>query len=164
VSGIAPPRAPADALPAFAHVSEKIDTRQDLKWCGVIFNPPPHDIARMSAGASGTSVPWRQKKHHPLQLSAGGLRCWLSRGNTRFALDRFEILNEPSGTYSIFDTELSAMVAGRTFIGRYRYQAPLALLAAMEADGKPWAPPSLSSLSNCQTNNTYPTHQNGLQT
>lgn len=78
-------------------------------------------------------------------------------------MDRFEILNEPSGTYSIFDTELPAMLGGRTFIGGYRYQVPLVLLAAMEAGGKPWVPPSLSSLSNCQTNNTDPTHQNGLQ-
>ena len=76
-------------------------------------------------------------------------------------MDRFEILNAPSGTYSIFDTELQATVGGRTFIGLYRHEVPLVLLAAMEADGKPL--PALSSLSNCQTNNTDPTHQNGLQ-
>ncbi len=74
-------------------------------------------------------------------------------------MDRFEILNEPSSKYSILDTELPAMVGGRTFIGLYRHQVPRVLLAAMEANGKPWALPSLSSLSNCQTNNTDPTHQ-----
>ena len=78
-------------------------------------------------------------------------------------MDRFEILNEPPGTYSIFDTELPAMAGGRTFIGLYRHEVPLAQLAAMEADGKPRALPPLSSLSNCQTNNTDPTHQNDLQ-
>ena len=74
-------------------------------------------------------------------------------------MDRFEILTEPSGAYSIFDTELPAMAGGRTFIGLYRQEVPLVLLSAMEADGKPWALPPVSSPSNCQTNNTDPTHQ-----
>ncbi|UVK51383.1 hypothetical protein DBIPINDM_004647 [Mesorhizobium sp. AR02] len=78
-------------------------------------------------------------------------------------MDRFEILNGPTGTYSIFDTELPAMVGGRTFIGLYRHEVPLALLAVMEADGKLRALPSLSSLSNSQTNNRDETYQNGLQ-
>ncbi|TPM30887.1 hypothetical protein [Mesorhizobium sp. B2-3-4] len=49
-------------------------------------------------------------------------------------MDRFEILNEPTGTYSIFDrfTELPVTVGGRTLIGLYRHEVPLALLAAME--------------------------------
>ncbi|WP_256752214.1 hypothetical protein [Mesorhizobium sp. Mes31] len=42
MSGIAPPRALADALPAFAHVLEKIDMRQDLKWCAVILLAMPN--------------------------------------------------------------------------------------------------------------------------
>ncbi|MER9303166.1 hypothetical protein NKJ06_26935 [Mesorhizobium sp. M0293] len=41
MSGIAPPRAPADAIPALPHVSEKIDTRQDLKWCVMILAMQP---------------------------------------------------------------------------------------------------------------------------
>ncbi|WP_027062676.1 hypothetical protein [Mesorhizobium loti] len=77
-------------------------------------------------------------------------------------MDRFEILNEPPGMYSIFDTELPAMAGGGPLIGLHRHEVPLARFAAMEADGKPWVLPSLSSLSNCQTNNTDPTNQNGL--
>ena len=84
-------------------------------------------------------------------------------GEMRFALDRSETLNEPTGTYSIFDTstELPATVQD---IGLSRHEVPLTQLLVMEAGGKLWAPPLLSSLSNCQTNNTDPTHQNGLQT
>ncbi|QKD02506.1 hypothetical protein EB235_14175 [Mesorhizobium loti R88b] len=78
-------------------------------------------------------------------------------------MDRFEILNEPPGIYSIFDTEMPAMAGGGTLIGLYRHEVPLARFAATEAGGKPSALPPLSSLSNCQTNNTDPTHQNGLQ-
>lgn len=80
-------------------------------------------------------------------------------------MDHFEILNEPTGTYSIFDrsTELPATVGGRTLIGLSRHEVPLALLAAMEADGNLWALPSLSSLSNGLTNNGDQTPQNGLQ-
>ncbi|QKC82538.1 hypothetical protein [Mesorhizobium sp. NZP2077] len=78
-------------------------------------------------------------------------------------MDHFQILNEPPGTCFIFETELPAMVEGRTLIGLYRQEVPLPLCLATEVGGKPWAPPPLSSLSNCQTNNTDPTHQNGLQ-
>lgn len=58
------------------------------------------------------------------------------RGRLRFALDRFEILNEPTGTYSIFDryTELPVTVQGRILIGLCRHEVPLALLRAMEDD------------------------------
>ncbi|MBZ9799377.1 hypothetical protein [Mesorhizobium sp. ES1-4] len=51
-------------------------------------------------------------------------------------MDRFEILNEPTGTYSIFDrdTDLPVMVEGRAFIGLRRHEVPLALLAAIEPD------------------------------
>ncbi|MBZ9996146.1 hypothetical protein [Mesorhizobium sp. BH1-1-4] len=62
-------------------------------------------------------------------------------------MDRFEILHEPTGTYSIFErsTELPVTVEGRTFIGLYRHEVPLALLAAMEPDDS--GVPSLSPLS-----------------
>lgn len=75
----------------------------------------------------------------------------------RLQLDRFEILNEPTGTYSIFDksTELPATADGTTCIGLQRHEVPLALLAIMTGfSGNGWLPPSLSSLGNCQTNNT----------
>ncbi|TIT64836.1 MAG: hypothetical protein E5W90_20835 [Mesorhizobium sp.] len=64
---------------------------------------------------------------------------------------RFEILNEPTGTYSIFDrsTELPVTVGGRAFIGLYRHEVPLALLAAMEPDDS--GMPSLSPLSGCRS-------------
>ncbi|RWF51247.1 MAG: hypothetical protein EOS46_00925 [Mesorhizobium sp.] len=64
---------------------------------------------------------------------------------------RFEILNEPTGTYSIFDrsTELPVTVGGRPFIGLYRHEVPLALLAAMEPDDS--GMPSLSLLSDCRS-------------
>jgi len=48
---------------------------------------------------------------------------------------------------------LLATVGGRALIGLSRHEVPLALLAAMEADGNLWALPSLSSLSNGLTNN-----------
>jgi hypothetical protein len=38
VSGISPPRALAIASSAFPHVSEKFNTRQDLKWSAVLFD------------------------------------------------------------------------------------------------------------------------------
>lgn len=70
-------------------------------------------------------------------------------------MDRFEILNEPTGTYSIFDksTELPATADGATCTGLQRHEVPLALLAVMTSAGNGWLPPSLSSLGNCQTNN-----------
>lgn len=70
-------------------------------------------------------------------------------GEERFALDCFEILNEPTGTNSIFDisTELPAAVESRAFIGLHRHEVPLALAAIMEtvvpADGP--LPPSLAA-------------------
>ncbi|WP_149903287.1 hypothetical protein [Mesorhizobium sp. SARCC-RB16n] len=66
-------------------------------------------------------------------------------------MDRFEILYEPTGTYSIFDryTELPVTVEGRTLIGLHRHEVPLALLAAaMEPDS---GMPSLPLLSGCQS-------------
>ncbi|RWB59619.1 hypothetical protein [Mesorhizobium sp.] len=45
MSGIAPPRALAYALPAFPHALEKFDMRQELKWCAVHF-----DVLRYSEG------------------------------------------------------------------------------------------------------------------
>jgi hypothetical protein len=66
-------------------------------------------------------------------------------------LDRFEILKEPTGTYSIFDTstELPVMIEDRTFIGLYRHEVPLALLAAIETIQIINGPllPSLSALN-----------------
>ncbi|BCG71781.1 hypothetical protein MesoLj113a_29390 [Mesorhizobium sp. 113-1-2] len=80
-------------------------------------------------------------------------------------MNRFEISNEPTGTYSIFDTstELPVAAQDKTLIGLSRHEVPLALLAVMEAVGKPWAPPLLSSLSNCRTNNGDQTYPDGLQ-
>lgn len=47
---------------------------------------------------------------------------------------RFEILEEPTGTFSIFDTitELPVMVEGDACIGLYRHKVPPALPAAIE--------------------------------
>ncbi len=83
----------------------------------------------------------------------------------RFALHSFEILLEPTGTYSIFDTstELPTIVQDKILIGLSRHEVPLALIAVMEAHGELWALPSLSSLSNCQTNNRDRTCQDDLQ-
>lgn len=49
-------------------------------------------------------------------------------------MHRFEILKEPTGTYSIFDasTELPVTIEDKTFIGLCRHEVPLALLAAIE--------------------------------
>lgn len=73
------------------------------------------------------------------------------RGRLRFALNRFEILNEPTGTYSIFDryTELPVTVQGRILIGLCRHEVPLALLRAMEDDDS--GMPSLSPLGGCRS-------------
>ncbi|KRB23260.1 MULTISPECIES: hypothetical protein [Mesorhizobium] len=83
-------------------------------------------------------------------------------------MDRFEILNEPTGTYSIFDrfTELPATVGGRTFIGLYRHEVPLALLAAMDAfrPGAGSMPPSLTMLGCWRQRNGLKDRQlDGLQ-
>ncbi|QPC91723.1 hypothetical protein [Mesorhizobium sp. INR15] len=50
-------------------------------------------------------------------------------------MDRFEILEEPTGKFSIFDTltGLPVTVEGQTFIGMYRHQVPLALLTVNDA-------------------------------
>jgi hypothetical protein len=83
-------------------------------------------------------------------------------------LDRFEILNEPTGTYSMFDksTELPATVGSRTFIGLYRHEVQLALLAIMETV-RPEAgslPPSLTVLGGWRQQNDLNDHQqDGLQ-
>ncbi|UVK46498.1 hypothetical protein BPNPMPFG_002156 [Mesorhizobium sp. AR07] len=63
-------------------------------------------------------------------------------------MDRFEILKEPTGTYSIFDTstELPVTTEGKTLIGLYRHEVPLALLAALGAV-QPGNGPVLPSLS-----------------
>ncbi|MGX7873998.1 hypothetical protein ACVDG5_015675 [Mesorhizobium sp. ORM6] len=70
-------------------------------------------------------------------------------------MDRFEILNEPTGTYSIFDrsTELPVTEEGRIFIGLNRHEVPLALLAAIETvrSGDEPVLPSLSVLGGCRT-------------
>ena len=52
----------------------------------------------------------------------------------RFRVGRFEIVEEPTGTFSIFDTvtELPATAKGGVCIGLYRHEVPLALLAAVE--------------------------------
>ncbi|MER8410297.1 MULTISPECIES: hypothetical protein [unclassified Mesorhizobium] len=49
-------------------------------------------------------------------------------------MGRFEIVEEPTGTFSTFDTitELPAAVEGGACIGLYRHKVPLALLAAVE--------------------------------
>ncbi|WP_027160892.1 hypothetical protein [Mesorhizobium sp. WSM1293] len=49
-------------------------------------------------------------------------------------MGRFEIVEEPTGTFSIFDTvtELPATAKGGVCIGLYRHEVPLALLAAVE--------------------------------
>jgi hypothetical protein len=83
-------------------------------------------------------------------------------------LDRFEILNEPTGTYSIFDrfTELPATVGGKTFIGLYRHEVPLALLAVMDAfrPGARSLLPSLAVLGGWRQQNDLKDHQpDGLQ-
>jgi len=83
-------------------------------------------------------------------------------------LDRFEILNEPTGTYSIFDrfTELPATAGGKTFIGLYRHEVPLALLAVMEAfrPGAGSLLPSLAVLGGWRQQNDLKDHQSdGLQ-
>lgn len=66
-------------------------------------------------------------------------------------MERFEILEEPTGTFSIFDTftELPATVEGGACIGLYRHEVPLALLAAIEAvqHGNFSLLPSLSALN-----------------
>jgi len=63
-------------------------------------------------------------------------------------LHRFEILKEPTGTYSIFDTstELPVTIEGRTFIGLCRHEVPLVLLAAIKTV-HPGNGPLLPSLS-----------------
>jgi len=70
-------------------------------------------------------------------------------------LDDFEILNEPTGTFSIFDrsTELPVTVDGKTFTGLKRHEVPLALLAAIATVrlGDELVLPSLSVLSGCRT-------------
>jgi hypothetical protein len=131
MSGIAPPRAPADAMPAFPHVLEKIDTRQDLKWCAAIFDCAalrhdwPADM-RYNQGA--------KKMPRGNLLGASALVATFVQGEI-CGMERFEILEEPTGTFSIFDTftELPATVEGGACIGLYRHEVPLALLAAIEA-------------------------------
>jgi hypothetical protein len=70
-------------------------------------------------------------------------------------MERFEILEEPIGTFSIFDTftELPATVEGGVCIGLYRHEVPLALLAAIEAvqPGNFSLLPSLSALNDWRT-------------
>jgi hypothetical protein len=87
----------------------------------------------------------------------GEVRYRAPGGEGEVELDRFEILNEPTGMYYIFDksTELPATADGTTCIGLQRHEVPLALLAIMtSAADNGWLPPSLSSLGNCRTNNT----------
>ncbi|MBZ9672780.1 hypothetical protein [Mesorhizobium sp. ES1-3] len=62
-------------------------------------------------------------------------------------MERFEILYEPTGAYSIFDryTELPVTVEGRSLIGLHRHEVPLALLASMEPDDSGVPSLSLSS-------------------
>jgi hypothetical protein len=72
-------------------------------------------------------------------------------------MDRFEILEEPTGTFSIFDTltELPVTVEGGACIGLYPHEVPLALLAAIgtvqPGDGS--LLPSLSVLNGWRTDN-----------
>jgi hypothetical protein len=70
-------------------------------------------------------------------------------------MDRFEILEEPIGTFSIFDTltELPVMVEGGACIGLYRHEVPLALLAAIGTvqPGNGSLLPSLSVLNGWRT-------------
>jgi hypothetical protein len=72
-------------------------------------------------------------------------------------MDRFEILEEPTGTFSIFDTltELPVTVEGGACIGLYRHEVPLALLAAIgtvqPGDGS--LLPSLSVLNGWRIDN-----------
>ena len=106
-----------------------------------------------------------RKNVHPHATCDGGVRYRAPEGTERLASDRFEILNEPTGTYSIFDSSAELPVTGqhKTLIGLSRHEVPLALLAVMEVVGKPWAPPLLSSLSNCRTNNGDQTYPDGSQ-
>ena len=73
-----------------------------------------------------------------------------------WGMERFEILDEPTGTFSIFDTftELRATVEGGACIGLYRHEVPLALLAAIEAvqPGDFSLLPSLSALNGWRAN------------
>ena len=85
-----------------------------------------------------------------LLASAGVWSLLLYRGQG-LGMDRFEILKEPTGTYSIFDTstELPVTIEDKTFIGLCRHEVPLALLAAIEAvqPGSGLVLPSLSPLN-----------------
>ena len=71
-------------------------------------------------------------------------------------MERFEILEEPTGTFSIFDTftELPATVEGGACIGLYRHEVPLALLAAIATvqPGNFSLLPSLSALNGWRAN------------
>lgn len=70
-------------------------------------------------------------------------------------MERFEILEEPTGTFSIFDTltELPVTVQGGACIGLYRHEVPLALLAAIGTvqPGNGSLLPSLSVLNGWRT-------------
>ncbi|WP_170136674.1 hypothetical protein [Mesorhizobium loti] len=153
MSGIAPPRAPADAMPAFPHVLEKIDTRQDLKWCAAILTVRSlrHDWpADMRYNQGAKKMPPRGNL-----WEASAFVAAFVQGEV-LGMERFEILEEPTGTFSIFDTftELPATVEGGACIGLYRHEVPLALLAAIETvqPGNFSLLPSLAALNGWRAN------------
>ncbi|TIN67179.1 MAG: hypothetical protein E5Y30_28820 [Mesorhizobium sp.] len=69
-------------------------------------------------------------------------------------MGRFENLEEPTGTFPIFDaiTELPARVEGGVCTGLYRQEVPQELLAAVETvqPGHFSPLPSLAALNDCQ--------------
>ncbi|MEI9412363.1 hypothetical protein [Mesorhizobium salmacidum] len=108
--------------------------------------PPASFIFSMISAISGGP----REKSIFYATSDGRVRYTASGGSEVCDLERFEILYEPTGTFSIFDryTELPVAVEGRALIGLCRHEVPLALLAAMEPDDS--GVPSLSLLSGCR--------------
>jgi hypothetical protein len=147
MSGIAPPRAPADVMPAFAHVLEKIDTRQDLKWCAAIFDCAAvwHDWPvgmRYNQDAKKCRSEGTSWVHRRWSL----LLCKGMFGDGAFR-------NPGRANRHVLDFRYIHGIAGngqRRCVHRvYRHEVPLALLAAIEAvqPGNFSLLPSLSALN-----------------